>query len=175
LKENLMAAAADPPSDIAANGSDVRPKKSRKPLIFGLILAVLGGAGGFGAVQFGLIGGGEADGDDHAESVAELPPIAPVAYVAVDPVVVNMPRDSGRQFLSFAVQLEVAPDYAAEVEALKPRIVDVINSFLRAVEPADFEQTDILVTLRAQLLRRIQVVSGEGRVRDLLVQEFILN
>jgi flagellar protein FliL len=98
-----------------------------------------------------------------------------VAYVAVDPVVVNMPRDSGRQFLSFAVQLEVAPDYAAEVEALKPRIVDVINSFLRAVEPADFEQTDILVTLRAQLLRRIQVVSGEGRVRDLLVQEFILN
>jgi flagellar FliL protein len=29
--------------------------------------------------------------------------------------------------------------------------------------------------MRAQLLRRIQIVTGEGRVRDLLVTEFVLN
>jgi flagellar FliL protein len=109
------------------------------------------------------------------ESLADLPEIAPTAYVALDPLVVNLPRDSGRQFLSFAAQLDVAPEYVAEVEGLKPRIVDAMNSYLRAVEPADFEHAEVLVSLRAQLLRRIQVITGEGRVRDLLVQEFILN
>ena len=32
-----------------------------------------------------------------------------------------------------------------------------------------------LPRLRAQMLRRIQVVLGEGKVRDLLVTEFVLN
>jgi len=31
------------------------------------------------------------------------------------------------------------------------------------------------VRIRAHLLRRIQIVTGEGRVRDLLVTEFVLN
>jgi flagellar protein FliL len=170
-----MATTADPAMTAAATPSESPRKKSKKPLIIGLFLALVGGGGGFMAVQMGLIGGTPGDMDPAAESVASVPEIAPVAYVAIDPVVVNMPRDSGRQFLSFAAQLEVVPDYAAEVEALKPRITDVFNSYLRAVEPADFENPDILTSLRAQLLRRVQVVSGEGRVRDLLVQEFILN
>jgi flagellar protein FliL len=170
-----MATTADPASSGAEAPPETARKKSKKPLIFGLILALAGGGGGFMAVQMGLIGGAAHPDDHAAESVTELPEIAPVAYVAMDPVVVNMPRDSGRQFLSFAAQLEVVPDHVAEVEALKPRIMDVFNSYLRAVEPADFEDPNILTSLRAQLLRRVQVVSGEGRVRDLLVQEFILN
>ena len=32
-----------------------------------------------------------------------------------------------------------------------------------------------LVRLRAQMLRRVQMVTGEGRVRDLLITEFVLN
>jgi flagellar FliL protein len=32
-----------------------------------------------------------------------------------------------------------------------------------------------MARLRAQMLRRIQVVTGEGRVRDLLITEFVLN
>jgi len=32
-----------------------------------------------------------------------------------------------------------------------------------------------LLRLRSQMLRRVQVVTGEGRVRDLLIMEFVLN
>jgi flagellar FliL protein len=29
--------------------------------------------------------------------------------------------------------------------------------------------------LRAQMLRRVQIVAGEGRIRDLLIMEFVLS
>jgi flagellar protein FliL len=157
-----------------ATAAEAPPRKSSKmPMILGLVLAILGGGGGFYAVQSGLIGGSES----HAEApMADLPPpIAPVAYVAIDPITVNMPRSSGHQFLRITAQVEVAPEHQAEVEPLKPRIIDVMNSFLRAVEPADFEDQLILEELRGHLLHRIAVVTGEGRVRDLLIQEFLLN
>ena len=56
-----------------------------------------------------------------------------------------------------------------------PRVVDVLNSYLRALEPSDLEANSILVRLRAQMLRRIQIVTGAGRVNDLLIMEFVLN
>ena len=56
-----------------------------------------------------------------------------------------------------------------------PRIVDVLNTYLRAVEVRDLEEPAAMARLRAQMLRRVQVVTGEGRVRDLLVTEFVLN
>jgi flagellar FliL protein len=56
-----------------------------------------------------------------------------------------------------------------------PRIVDVMNSYLRAIDPAEFDDSAALVRMRVQLLRRIQIVTGDGRVRDLLVTEFVLN
>ena len=170
-----MAAAAEPAKDDAA---PEKKKKSKLPLILGVALAILGGGGGFMAVQMGLIGGGTdtAAEDAHAtEETVELTAIAPVAYVAIDPLMVNLPAGSGRDFLRFSAQLEVTPEAQHEVEAIKPRIVDVMNGYLRAVAPADFEDPAVLDRLRSQLLRRIQVVTGEGRVRDLLVQEFVLN
>ena len=56
-----------------------------------------------------------------------------------------------------------------------PRVLDVLNTYLRAVEVRDLEQPSSAARLRAQMLRRVQVVTGEGRVRDLLVTEFVMN
>lgn len=166
-----MTAAADPAE------AEEPKKKSKLPLILGIVLALVGGGGGFMAVSMGLLGGGDA-ADEHAAEVTdleEMPPLAPASFVALDPLIVNMPNQSGRQFLRFTAQLEVAPEHAEEVEAVKPRIVDVLNGYLRAVEISDLEDPTALMRLRAQMLRRVQVVTGEGRVRDLLIMEFVLN
>ncbi len=165
-----MTATADPIAD-------TKPKtKSKMPLILGVVLAILGGGGGFFAVKMGLIGG-QAAVDAPVEEMAGdlLAPLPPVAFLALDPLIVNMPNQSGRQFLRFTAQLEVPPQYLVEVEAVKPRIVDVLNGYLRAVEIADLENPAVLLRLRAQMLRRVQVVTGEGRVSDLLIMEFVLN
>jgi len=69
----------------------------------------------------------------------------------------------------------VPPDYAAEVEAIRPRIVDVLNGYLRAIDIATLEDPVTLTRLRAQMLRRIQVIAGPGRVKDLLIMEFVLS
>jgi len=56
-----------------------------------------------------------------------------------------------------------------------PWIQDVLNTYLRAVSETDLESPAMLDRLRAQMLHRVQVVSGEGLVRDFLISEFVLN
>lgn len=151
---------------------DAAPKKrSRAPLAIGLVLALVLGGGGFWATYSGkLFGGDKAAG--HIAAPAALPDIA---FVPVDPVVVTLAPGGRDRHLRMTAQLEVARPHAAEVTLLLPRILDVLNGYLRAVEVAQIEDRAALVRIRAQLLRRIQMVTGEGRVRDLLITEFVLN
>ncbi len=173
-----MTADADPIDD--------EPQKSGKGgMILGLILAVVGAGGGFAAVQMGLIGGGAtADGDDHAaagaydehdEAAPAITPLSPGTFLPLDTIVVNLPNSSGHALLRFTAHLEVAPAYVEDVTGITPRIVDVLNSYLRAVDVVDLDDPSALVRLRSQMLRRVQVVTGNGRVTDLLITEFVLN
>lgn len=152
-------------------------KASKLPLILGLVLALLGGGGGFFAAQSGLLGGGassEIEETEIATGADDAMDIA-VSFVPIDPLVISLPGEGGRNFLRFSAQLEVSPPYVPEVEAIRPRIVDVLNGYLRAVDIASLEDPAALVRLRAQMLRRIQVVTGPGRVNDLLIMEFVLS
>jgi flagellar FliL protein len=148
-------------------------KRSRMPLLIGLVLALAGGAGGFFAIKTGFAESVLVS--DHAGEEALLPPITPAAFLALDPLIINLPDPTERRFLRFVAQVEVAPEHLADVEAIEPRIVDVLNGYLRAVEITDLESPASLARLRAQMLRRVQVVVGGDRVRDLLIMEFVLN
>lgn len=166
-----MTAIADPDEDA--------PKKASKmPLIIGLVLALVGGGGGFFAVNAGMLGGGtsdQAEKTDVSDDAEMASPAESVAFVALEPLVISLPGKGTRAHLRFAAQLEVDPEFLAEVEAVKPRIVDVLNGYLRAVDIAELEDPTALVRLRGQMLRRVQIVTGEGRVRDFLIMEFVLN
>jgi flagellar FliL protein len=110
--------------------------------------------------------------DAEAADVEALPDIA---FVPIDQMVLSLGAAAEGRYLRFTAQLEVPSVHAGDVTLLKPRILDVLNGYLRAVDPAELEDPAALVRLRAQMLRRIQIVTGEGRVRDLLVTEFVLN
>lgn len=158
-------------TDAANPETSPPPKASKLPLVIGLVLALAGGGGGFYAVSSGLFGGGTAP----KAAPATVPDMPDVAFLEVDPILVSLSPVSRHAHLRFRSQIEVASPHADEVRTLMPRIVDVMNSYLRALEPSDFEDAQILPRLRSQLLRRIQVVTGQGRVKDLLVMEFVLN
>lgn len=152
------------------------PKKSKMPLILGIVLALVGGGGGFFAVSSGMLGGSDDSAhSDAAHEEVEAEELPEIAFVPLDPMIVSLPVGGASSHLRFSAQLEVSPTYAEEVEALKPRVVDVLNGYLRAVEVSELSDPSVLVKLRGQMLRRVQIVVGEGRVRDLLIMEFVLN
>jgi flagellar FliL protein len=95
-------------------------------------------------------------------------------YVPLKPILVTVGGRGEARHLQFAAELEVAPGAAAEVEAAMPRTVDVLTTYLRAVSPTDIQDPAAMLRMRAQMLRRVQVVMGEGKVRDLLVAEFVM-
>ena len=151
---------------------DQAPKKrSKKPLIFGAVAALLLGGGTFYATYSGLLLGGSK----HDPAQADVEALPDIAFVPIEQMVLSLGAAAEGRYLRFTAQLEVPSAHAEEVTLLKPRILDVLNGYLRAVDPAELEDPAALVRLRAQMLRRIQIVTGEGRVRDLLVTEFVLN
>jgi len=155
------------------NTEEAPKKASKLPLILGIVLAILGGGGGFMAVQMGLIGGStEPEQSEVVEEAEELPALA---FVPMETLVINLPDNAQAKHLLFTAQLEVEPAYVQEVTDLMPRIVDVLNGYLRAVRLEELSDPTALTRLRAQMLRRVQVVVGDGRVKDVLIMEFVLN
>ena len=149
-------------------------KRSKMPLILGLVLMLALGGGGFYAVFSGMI---LAPPEEDKNAVAEAPlePLPDVGFVAVDPMLVTVGLGNNARQLRFASQIEVAKGHEEEVRALLPRVMDVMNTYLRAVDAREFEQPAALVRLRANLTRRVQLVAGGDRVRDVLVTEFVVN
>lgn len=165
-----------------------QPKKKSKIMLFGLVGAVLLGGGSFYGVYSGLIplpfGAGEAMGiATHSEvgagavSARRYDPQATdlPAFVALEEFVVSLGPQANSRHLRLALDIEVAPGAEADVEALKPRIRDVLNTYMRAVDEREFEIPLAMLRLRSQMLRRVQLVTPPGAVRDLLIQEFVLN
>ena len=162
-------------TDADAESGQPNRRSSKKPLFIGLVLALLGGGGGYFVASSGLIGGAE---DTPADAQAETKEIAPgpkVAFVPVEPLVISLPSTSGQVLLRFRAELEVAPGTESDVEQVLPRIIDVLNGYLRAVSLEELRDPTVLTRLRGQMLRRVQVVAGADRVRDLLIMEFVLN
>lgn len=156
------------------DGEDAPKKKSKLPLIIGLVLMLALGGGAFFALYTGLILAPPAP-EQAAHSSEPVPePLPEIAFVALDPMVISLGSNSA-QHLRFSAQLEVSKTYEQDVTLLKPRVMDVLNGFLRAVAVSDLADPAALIRLRAQMLRRIQIVTGEGRVRDLLITEFVMN
>lgn len=151
---------------------------SRLPLIIGLVLAVAGGSGGFLAVRAGLLPIGNAvvsASPDSALNKDDAPDFSDMVYVSIEPLVVSYAQDGRSRHLRFRAELEVPDSEAGEVTRLMPRVIDVLNTYLRALRISDLEETTALLRLRAQMLRRVQTVVGHERVNDLLVMEFVLD
>ena len=150
-------------------------KKSKLPLIIGLAGMLLFGGASFYALYSGMILAPDpVEQTVDAEATKTPEALADIAFVKLDPMVVSLEASNARH-LRFSAELEVPTAYQADVELLRPRVMDVLNGYLRAVSLEQLENRSALIRLRAQMLRRIQMVTGEGRVNDLLIIEFVLN
>lgn len=164
------------------------PKKKKGllvPLLLGVILAALGGGGGFWAVTQGPLASetapdahaDDAGGHDDGHGASHDPDLGPtnVAFLELETLVISLGAEESNRNLIFAAALEVSPEHLDEVTQLTPRVLDVLNSYLRVIAISELSEPTSLARLRSQMLRRIQVVTGTGRVNDLLVTQFLVN
>ena len=169
-----------------AGGEPARKGKS-KLLLVACALALAAGGGGFYAVYSGLldlpfVGGGESEhntamaghGAEAGDGMEAAHRFDPGVFVHLEPLIITLGPQSQSEHLKITLTLEVEPGREAEVEAVKPRVIDILNGFLRAVDEREFEVPRSMERLRAQMLRRVMLVTPEGAVRDLLIQEFVL-
>lgn len=159
-----MTDATDTPDGPARRGMLV-------PLLASVVLFVLGGGGGYVATMSGLL----PFGASATASAKVANPAEGVAFLPIDPIVVSLGPAAANRHLSFRAQLEVTSDAVDSVTAIMPRIVDVLNGFLRAADAREFDDPAGLIRMRAQMLRRLQAIAGENRIRDVLVMELVLN
>lgn len=169
---------SDDVQDPAEAGEDEPKKSGNMGLIIGVVGALLLGGGGFYATYSGILfGGGEEGEEEHVKEEPEvvLPPIDEIAFVPIEKLVVSLGTKASAAHLQFSAELEVSPANQEQVMTLMPRILDVLNTYLRAVDEKDLESPSAMIRLRAQMLRRVQIVTGDGLVNDLLITEFVLN
>jgi flagellar FliL protein len=162
---------ADP--DTAA--APPRRKGLMLPLLLGLVLAGAGGGGGYWAVTAGPFAPAPAPETAEADAPDPAAPPVDVAFVPLEPLVISLGPEETSRHLLFTAELEVDPLHAEEVARLSPRVLDVLNGYLRVISLSELSDPASLSRLRAQMLRRIQVVTGAGRVHDLLVTQFVVN
>lgn len=167
-------------ADVTADELEPEKKGGKLPLIIGLVLGLVGAGAGFYATTSGLIPiGSKADAQDDkamATETGDSPAALPdIEYVDLTPIMITLSGGDAIHQLRFHAQLEVEGKYFSDVEKIRPRILDVLNGYLRALELSDLRDPLALTRLRGQMLRRIGIVAGKGRVRDLLVIEFVLN
>jgi len=157
----------------AAIAAETPKQSSKKPLFIGIFLMLAFGGSAFHVLRTGLILGAA----DHAQTVGKTldPTLPDIAFIPFEPLVITLGGAESGKHLRFTGQLEVDKAHLAEVQHIMPRVIDVLNTYLRAVDAKTFEEQDSLVRIRAQMLRRIKLVAGDNRVRDLLVSEYVIN
>ena len=154
-----------------------KPGRSARPLLLiGLVLGSIAlgsaaGALGLLAPIHDLISGGEAAATPPAPVFYALPEFS-IAIGALADDQASAPA-FGRH-LRAVVQLEVEAAQMAQVDALQPRIVDVLLTFLHALDQRDVSSVWSLDRLKAQMLHRVRQVTGDDAVRGVLITELVL-
>ncbi len=162
-------ASADPAA--RKDASAAQPAKaSRRQLLLSLVAAPIAGGAGFFVAWSGLLPPFWGSGHTGPEPASEVNN----EFVPIPPITINLSGAPSRH-VRFTAQLDVPRQHAAEVTRLMPRVLDVLNTYLRALDPSEFEEPAALIRLRGQMLRRLRILLGPERVNDLLITEFVFN
>ena len=171
----MMSEEADKDGERVSAAESGSPKKKSKKLflIVGgvvVLLAIVGGLGVTGMLPF----------FHHApaprKTLAAAPDSHASVFVDLPEMVVNL--DAGPRHETFAkVQCRVEAVSAtdgAKVTAAMPRIVDMLQTYLRAMRPDELQSGAGLYRLKEAFLARAMIAVPDARLDDILFQELIV-
>ena len=158
--------------EAAAEGSEAAapaPKSKKKLALVGVAVLALLGAGGGGYVMLKK---------SHGEGTEAKEAEAPVAFVDIREMTVNLAPDSAQdhqRFLKFRVALEVKDaKTAAEIQPLLPRVEDSFQVFVRELRASDLDGSAGLYRLREELVRRVNIAVHPAKVDAVLFKDIVV-
>jgi flagellar FliL protein len=153
-------------------------KKSKLPMILGVVSALLlGGAGGFGAAT--LTGSGdqvEASGEVAVdpESGEPMEPVDERSILDLGQFTVNLRGAGGGRVLRMEVQVEASASFEESILARKPELRDSVLSLASDYAYADLEGVDGKTRLRDEMLGRINGLLAPERVERIYFTAFVV-
>lgn len=176
---------------------DAAPKKKKPPLLLIIIPAALVVLGGGGAAAFFMMKpkSAEAHGEAPAapaegghgksdkkggESDPALGKVAAgpdgVTFYTLPDMVMNIQSADGRPtFLKLKLTLEMKDArVATRLQSEMPRLQDMFTSFMRELRPEDLSGSAGTYQLRAEILRRVNLIAAPGKVDAVLIEEMLV-
>jgi len=148
------------------------PKGGTSPIVMALLVLNLG-ASGFGV--FKLMTATPAAAATVAPKVEKSPKEITGPVVALEPFVVNLDEPGTARYLKMTVQLELVNEKdGEEIEKSKQVIRDEVLSYLSGLHIKDTLGATAKDTIREALMKRLEAVVGEHKVRRMFFQEFMV-
>ncbi|MEO6777445.1 MAG: flagellar basal body-associated FliL family protein [Kofleriaceae bacterium] len=148
------------------------PKSGTSPIVMALLVLNLG-ASGFGVFKLMTASPAAAATIAPLEEKPGKEITGPV--VALDPFVVNLDEPGNARYLKMTVQLELVNEKDAEViEKSKQVIRDEVLSYLSGLHVKDTLGATAKDTIREALMKRLEAIVGEHKVRRMFFQEFMV-
>jgi flagellar FliL protein len=118
--------------------------------------------------------GAEGEANPALGVIAEGPD--GVTFYTLPDMVVNIQATDGRPtFLKLKLTLEMKDTALAEhLQEEMPRMQDMFQSFLRELRPEDLAGSAGSYQLRAEILRRVNMLAAPGKVDAVLIEEMLV-
>jgi len=142
-------------------------------LLLGLLLGLAASAGAFYGVSSGLVPLPWLK--DEAASEDTGTPWEPPSYVELAPIIVPLGQHTRARHLRASLVLDVEPGREEDVTSALPRIRDILNVYLRALDERDIESPALTMRMRAQMLQQVRMVAPEKSIKAVLLREFLLS
>lgn len=99
-----------------------------------------------------------------------------ITFFTLPDMVVNIQSPDGRPtFLKLKLTLETHDAHVAEqLQAEMPRMQDMFQGFLRELRPEDLAGSAGSFQLRAEILRRVNLIAAPGKVDAVLIEEMLV-
>lgn len=126
------------------------------------------GGGGHG-------GGAEGEADPSLGKISEGPD--GVTFYTLPDMTANVQAADGRPtFVKLKLTLEMQDAAVAEhLQTEAPRMRDMFQGFLRELRPEEMQGSAATFQLKAELLRRVNLIAAPGKVDAVLIEEMLVN
>ncbi|HDQ41450.1 MAG TPA: flagellar basal body-associated FliL family protein [Desulfonatronum sp.] len=144
------------------------------------VLLVLLGGGGFAAYWF-LMGPGASSPEQTAQEQEQREPGADPQQkmtpeiITLPAFIVNLADPLGRRFLRLTLDVEVVSKEAAgELNRLDSRVRDAIILLLSSKTYTDLASMESKITLKNEIVDRLNQIVGTARVSNVYFTEFVI-